>query len=361
VKNVGIIRYLSAHLDARARFGQKIRLQYVKGHSGETGNDGADAQANLGALSSTEPERDWGKLEKKLAKRVEEEWRGQLDKPSTVPMEVEGDAVEQSLESPMKVRKTGRELTSQQFPRATSKSLSSALPVLPTIPNKQPPDLSLPRGAGSLRQISSFKAAEVASPSPPKREIPRATSKLADLPSPAIIASTAKQTSPVKQMTDASRRSPSPSKYPQKTQVRTPKTPSRISHAVTSSHPGTPGKLLRDPVPLVNPSAAGLTASTLRNKTKGSIAEGPKTPNRTTKTVQVQTTPTPIAEVEPAVRIPDTLGIPPIVVNKEDIDFTVRGLSMVYYTSRSLKQHRFQQMFEDCAIDDEDMWKDLWP
>ncbi|KAF9469665.1 ribonuclease H-like domain-containing protein, partial [Collybia nuda] len=48
IKNGDIIRYLSAHLDARARFGQKIRLQYVKGHSGEQGNDGADAQANLG-------------------------------------------------------------------------------------------------------------------------------------------------------------------------------------------------------------------------------------------------------------------------------------------------------------------------
>jgi ribonuclease HI len=69
VKNVGIIRYLSAHLDARASYGQQIFLHYVKGHNGEEGNEGADAQANKGTMLPAVPERDWEKLESKLRKQ----------------------------------------------------------------------------------------------------------------------------------------------------------------------------------------------------------------------------------------------------------------------------------------------------
>ncbi|KAF8913215.1 ribonuclease H-like domain-containing protein, partial [Gymnopilus junonius] len=46
VKNAGIIRCISKHLDIRAKLGQRVQLEYVKGHSGEVGNDGADAMAN---------------------------------------------------------------------------------------------------------------------------------------------------------------------------------------------------------------------------------------------------------------------------------------------------------------------------
>ncbi|KAI1787469.1 ribonuclease H-like domain-containing protein, partial [Ganoderma leucocontextum] len=62
VKNAPLIRYLSALLDQRAREGQKIHLQYVKGHAGEEGNEGADYQANLGATMGELPERDWDAL-----------------------------------------------------------------------------------------------------------------------------------------------------------------------------------------------------------------------------------------------------------------------------------------------------------
>ncbi|KAI0744363.1 ribonuclease H-like domain-containing protein [Daedaleopsis nitida] len=59
VKNAPLIRYLAALLDLRAREGQKVHLQYVKGHAGIEGNEGADQLANHGATLPAESERDW--------------------------------------------------------------------------------------------------------------------------------------------------------------------------------------------------------------------------------------------------------------------------------------------------------------
>ena len=39
-----------------------MHLQYVKGHAGEEGNEGADWLANQGALRPEESERDWDTL-----------------------------------------------------------------------------------------------------------------------------------------------------------------------------------------------------------------------------------------------------------------------------------------------------------
>jgi hypothetical protein len=50
---------------------QKIRLQHVKGHSGDVGNDGADAMANIGTLLPVVEDRDWEALEMKLSEQLE--------------------------------------------------------------------------------------------------------------------------------------------------------------------------------------------------------------------------------------------------------------------------------------------------
>ncbi|KAJ7651556.1 ribonuclease H-like domain-containing protein, partial [Mycena polygramma] len=88
VKNAPLIKYLSAHLDARALHGQKVRLQYIKAHVGFEGNEGADYQANLGAREPLAKERDWTKLEADLRKRLALEQQGGRDKPEPVPLEV---------------------------------------------------------------------------------------------------------------------------------------------------------------------------------------------------------------------------------------------------------------------------------
>lgn len=72
MKNAGIIRCISTYLDIRSKIGQKVVLEYVKGHSGDVGNDGADAMANQGALLPATPERDWEALEQRLMEQFEE-------------------------------------------------------------------------------------------------------------------------------------------------------------------------------------------------------------------------------------------------------------------------------------------------
>jgi ribonuclease HI len=59
VKNKELIRYISALIDLRYHHGQNVHLQYVKGHSGDEGNDGADQLAVNGCLMPEVPERDW--------------------------------------------------------------------------------------------------------------------------------------------------------------------------------------------------------------------------------------------------------------------------------------------------------------
>ncbi|KAK7063903.1 ribonuclease H-like domain-containing protein [Favolaschia claudopus] len=138
VKNVGVIKYLAALLDTRARRGQKVRLQYVKGHVGITGNEGADRQANLGAQDPPMKERDWAKLEVELRKCLENELRTADDKPDTVLPEVGSG---EGTESPAKVRK----ITSTSKPTSSNsvvqplKPSSRSAPQMSAVPVSPPP------------------------------------------------------------------------------------------------------------------------------------------------------------------------------------------------------------------------------
>ena len=59
VLNKELIDYTLTLLETRHRSGQPVRLEYVKGHSGDVGNDGADALAVAGCSLPEIPERDW--------------------------------------------------------------------------------------------------------------------------------------------------------------------------------------------------------------------------------------------------------------------------------------------------------------
>lgn len=67
VSNKELIDYTLTLLETRQRAGQPVNIEYVKGHSGNVGNDGADALAVAGCDLPEEPERDWVKLKKASA------------------------------------------------------------------------------------------------------------------------------------------------------------------------------------------------------------------------------------------------------------------------------------------------------
>ena len=159
VKNLGIIQYLSALLDARAKSGQKIRLKYVKGHSGNTGNDGADAQANRGTLEPPVPDRNWAQLLAQVAALNDEvETHHEIQDSGDMidaPLEVDDDVFLAPAGSRAKVRRVvgttlptvpslqARSLmTTPQKESPFSKASSSPMISSPPIPTSPTPGAS---------------------------------------------------------------------------------------------------------------------------------------------------------------------------------------------------------------------------
>ncbi|KAH8092193.1 hypothetical protein BXZ70DRAFT_951650 [Cristinia sonorae] len=71
VANEPLIKYLDALLKERRHVGQKVELEYVQGHVGIEGNEGADAQANRGCTMPEVEEPDWVALEEAVLRRIE--------------------------------------------------------------------------------------------------------------------------------------------------------------------------------------------------------------------------------------------------------------------------------------------------
>jgi ribonuclease HI len=62
VKNVKLIMYMSVLFSTRERSGQQVRLEHVRGHAGEVGNEGADTLAVRGVKLQDVEEPDWDAL-----------------------------------------------------------------------------------------------------------------------------------------------------------------------------------------------------------------------------------------------------------------------------------------------------------
>jgi ribonuclease HI len=59
VANKELIDYALTLLETRRRSGQRVQLEFVKGHSGNVGNNGADALATVGHSHPEVEEKDW--------------------------------------------------------------------------------------------------------------------------------------------------------------------------------------------------------------------------------------------------------------------------------------------------------------
>ena len=181
VKNLGIIQYLSALLDVRAKSGQKIRLKYIKGHSGNTGNDGADAQANRGTLEPPAPDRNWAQLLAQVAAlsdEVEMDYQSQ-DSGDTidVPLEVDDDVFSTPAGSPSKVRRVvgttplmvpagplmATPQTESHFSKASSSPMISSPPA-PTSPTPGASSSTSPANQKSRWRLQEGRIVDTGSP-----------------------------------------------------------------------------------------------------------------------------------------------------------------------------------------------------
>ena len=70
-----MIRLALAMLSLRELRGEKVRIEHVRGHSGDAGNEGADCLARMGARGAAVDDYDWdmmrGAVEKDMGELLE--------------------------------------------------------------------------------------------------------------------------------------------------------------------------------------------------------------------------------------------------------------------------------------------------
>ncbi|KXN90094.1 Ribonuclease H [Leucoagaricus sp. SymC.cos] len=212
VKNVAIIRYLSTLLEERGKRGQQVRLQYVKGHSGDPGNDGADAQANLGAALPPRPDLDWEDLRARASQTIE------ALIPTASP---EGSAVRQTVidvearpepelnERPPKISRSFESESSLNpttaVPKTTKTLAKPSAPestaVIPTRPTRSPLRPSTTARLDSVKPtdyqkslgqaVSNFTSPSSVPPTQLQPQNSRATTPIATPPGKSALAQTA--------------------------------------------------------------------------------------------------------------------------------------------------------------------------
>ncbi|KAH9486418.1 Ribonuclease H1 [Psilocybe cubensis] len=195
VKNAGIIRCISAHLDLRGKMGQKVVLEYVKGHSGDIGNDGADFMANQGAVKPRVDERPWEAIEKQLQRKLMEmpsDPHTPITKLTVLAPDkmVEGDDADLS-ESPAKMQKlSSTTSTPSKSIKSKGASLQSSLKActhstLATNQTSSPFHISplFPPASSSVQSFSSPDKANKGKPALPSPQKSGPTKTKADPPS----------------------------------------------------------------------------------------------------------------------------------------------------------------------------------
>ncbi|EJD46568.1 RnaseH-domain-containing protein [Auricularia subglabra TFB-10046 SS5] len=97
VKNQPLILYLAALLQLREMRG-KVRLQHVRGHSGDTGNEAADSLARAGALlPAVEDEDDWDAKRQDVQYQIDGELLARSDVHSPEPRKAKAKGVDAAV------------------------------------------------------------------------------------------------------------------------------------------------------------------------------------------------------------------------------------------------------------------------
>lgn len=364
VKNAGIIRYISALLDLRAKSGQKVRLQYVKGHSGDTGNDGADAQANQGTTQPPRDELDWAAMEKELRRKIELEWHAQKVEDA-VPVEVvslEDNATTNKVLPSLRRRAVSprrAETPSPQKKQANSRRILELEATLESPVQSRPSSSHAPQAIARLSPSKTpLRPSTVAPPVPVNEEdfdLDRGTMSLH-----------ADETSSPKRKEASMRR------YLQMEAALKPFLHSRS----LSSHPPLAAQIKRDDAATMPPSVAPLKASSVISP-PAPVKKGGIDPDRRTispRPVEISSSQKkssslyrilemeaafkpsvqsrPLSSHAPEATQDDTTKLPPSMT-------TVKSPSVVSAPVSVDKEDLDLDMYVDCLLDDDDLANDF--